>query len=970
MPPDSTPPCLLPECSPVEDYLRCLRQDHRLKHLVAEHRLMPGRQAAHADPVRPWPPAIARLLEAAGIDRLYSHQARAADLLRSGRHVVVATPTASGKTLISNLPVLERFLRDPDAKALSVFPLKALAQDQLRGFEQLTAPWPKSGRPQAAIYDGDTTSHFRRKIRDNPPAVLMTNPEMLHLSLLAHHERWTTFIAGLSFVVVDEVHTYRGILGSHMAQVFRRLLRVCARLGVSPTFVFCSATVGNPGELARQLTGLTAETVVESGSPQGPRHVVFLNPQEGEHGPAQAALLLLQSALRRNLRTIVYTQSRKLTELLSLWANERLKEYAGRISAYRAGFLPEERREIEARMTSGELLAVVSTSALELGIDIGALDLCILVGYPGTVMATLQRGGRVGRSLRESAVVLVAGEDALDQYFMRHPEDFFQRPPEQAVLNPDNPVLLARHLECAAAELPLRQGEPWLSDPAVSRCVQELEQSGTLLRSADGSTLYAARKQPHRDLSLRGTGRTLTIRLAGTDQPVGEVDEHRAYKETHPGAVYLHRGDTYVVEELDLQTRAVLAAPKKVDYFTRTRGNKDTEILEIHASRTVWGANIHLGRLRVTEQITGYEKRRVQGNRLMNIVPLDLPPLTFETQGLWLEIPKEVEDETYGRFLDFRGGIHALEHAAIGILPLLVMTDRNDLGGMSVPLHPQTSSAAVFIYDAAPGGVGLSSQAFHKAEELLKSTLAAIRDCGCESGCPSCVHSPKCGSGNRPIDKAAALTILETLRDMPAGRPPTVPPPRPEPASAPAVLRSAGPVRRYGVLDVETRRSAEECGGWQNCAAMGVSVAVLYDSMDDACRAFSQDELPGLFERLRELALLIGFNIRRFDCAVLQPFARYDLHSLTLLDLLEEVRARLGIRLSLEHLARETLNAAKSATGLQALEWWKEGRIDEIARYCEQDVLLTRDLYLHGRDKGYLLYKARKTHLVRIPANW
>jgi len=993
----------------IAEYIRSLLASESLGGFVAHHRLIPGRDAQTAATLRPWPAILTELLAARGIEALYSHQAAACDRIRAGRHVAVATPTASGKSLIYLLPVLEQFLRDPESRAVFLFPLKALAQDQLRVIEELLSPLPPSARPRAAIFDGDTSSHFRRKLRDNPPNILLTNPEMLHLALLPHHENWSAFFAGLTHVVVDEMHTYRGVMGSHMAHVFRRLTRVCDRYGAHPSFVFCSATIGNPGQLARDLTGLEVAAITESGAPTGPRHFVFLNPPGS---PSTAAVHLLRAALSRELRTIVYTQSRKMTELIAMWLTEKAGRdgvNASRVSAYRSGFLPEERREIEARMTSGELLAVVSTSALELGIDIGGLDLCVLAGYPGSVMSTWQRGGRVGRSLRESAVALIAGEDALDQYFMRNPSDFFDRPPESAVINPANPAIAARHLECAAAEMPLRAGEPYLDAPEFRDERDRLVQRGLLLADEDGTRWYAARKRPHRDVNLRGTGGRFRIESGG--QTLGEIDEHRAFRETHQGAVYLHRGKTFEIAAMDLATRTVTALPRQADYYTKARGHKSTEILEVRGQAAAYGARVYQGRLRVTEWITGYERRRVRGGTLLGIVPLDLPPLTFETDGFWYAIPRAVQEEMDTRLFHFMGGIHAMEHALIGILPLLVLTDRNDLGGISTPLHEQVGRAAVFVYDGIPGGMGLTKMAFARATEALSRTLAVIASCECETGCPSCVHSPKCGSGNRPIDKAAAQFLLELLTSRaPEPAPPPVAAPQPEkaipatglhkepdmardtskspptpriqvdaphappqadPATAPSghAAAPAAP-RRYGVLDVETRRSAEEVGGWGNARRMGVSVAVLYDSALDDFISYRQEELPAMAKALEVLDLVVGFNIKRFDYQVLGGVCDFNFRGLPTLDLLEKVHERLGYRLSLDGLASATLSAKKSASGLAALAWWKEGRLDLIEEYCRKDVALTRDLYLFGREQGYLLFTNKAAKTVRLPVAW
>lgn len=1130
----------------VAEYVRALLASDKLGPQVRHHRCEPARAAVYAESRLPWPAAIRRTLEERGLSGLYSHQALATDHIRAGHSVVVATPTASGKSLIYNLPVLERHLRDSEARALYLFPLKALAQDQLAGLQRLVSGWPGEARPTAALYDGDTSDHFRRKIRRDPPTVLISNPEMLHLALLPHHEQWAPFLAGLSHIVVDEAHTYRGVFGAHMAGVFRRLNRLAAHYGATPSYVFCTATVGNPGELAASLSGLDLLSgrqppvvVDQSGAPQGARHYVFLDPDQS---PATAAIDLLRAALARKLRTIVYCRSRRMTELVSLWAGSLSGPWAGRISAYRAGFLPEERRRIEARMASGELLAVVSTSALELGIDIGGLDVCILVGYPGTIMSTLQRGGRVGRAQQESAVVLVAGEDALDQYFMSHPEDFFSRPAEKAVVNPWNEVILARHLECAAAELPLSARDPWLAPAPAREALRALAGQGRLLLSADGSQWLAARKRPQRLVDLRGTGRSFVIEDSeGT--VIGSVDGFRAWRETHAGAVYLHRGRSYVIEEMDPAAGRVRARQAKVDWFTRVRGHKSTDILEELERRPLGRGVVCRGRLRIIDTITGYEKRSTRDNRLLTIVPLEAPPQVFETEGLWYVIPESCRQRLEEDFVHFMGSIHACEHTAIGMLPLLVMADRNDFGGISIPLHPQTGLACVFIYDGLPGGAGLTRQAFGHARELLEVCAAVIAACPCEDGCPSCVHSPKCGSGNRPISKAGALRLIRDLlapggddegealcASLRISPPPELLPPRPvdgpaapvpppvpdmaaimaawagqAPATAPAVPagqagpgplpvnggagrdevapaggalaqggkdgsrrggvpadsggpqarpfpaagkppdeRSAcpaavakaaapgaadggypdgqaasprpaappegqgaggataaaapvelmapaasagaagsalvrpepgvGPVGRppehYLVFDVETRRSAAEVGGWNRADRMGVSIAVAYDSRADDFFSYTQEALPELFARMRAARLVVGFNSFRFDYAVLSAFAPFDLRALPGLDLLRRVQDSLKYRVSLDNLGQATLDESKSADGLQALRWWQEGRLDDIAAYCRKDVDLTRRLYLFGLEHGWLLFTNKAGQRVRVPVDF
>ncbi|UCD83060.1 MAG: DEAD/DEAH box helicase, partial [Desulfobacterales bacterium] len=708
--------------SKIAEYLQSLFKSERLGAQVTFQTVLPENPARWSSTRAQWSGAIQKALRAQGIRRLYRHQAQAIDLIQSGRHVIVATPTASGKTLIYNLPVLDRFEKNIRSKSLYIFPLKALAQDQLRAFEQAAAHF-EGVKPTAAIYDGDTSAYRRKRIREAPPNVILTNPEMLHLSFLAYHRKWQTFYEDLHTVVVDEVHAYRGVLGSHVAQIFRRLQRICRRYGSSPTFVFSSATVAEPAVLARQLTGLAVQQITQSGAPRGKRHIVFINP---DTGAAQAAILLLKAALPRELRTIVYTQSRKLTELIALWAANQAGKFARRISAYRAGFLPEERRDIESRLASGDLLAVISTSALELGIDIGDLDLCVLVGYPGTVVSTWQRGGRVGRSGQDSALILIAGEDALDQFFMRNPADFINREPEAAVVNPYNAKIMAQHLECAAAELPLKTNEPIFGNDKVSAAANRLEMDGRLLRSADGKELYARRKLPHRDVDIRGAGNRYRIIDSVSGENCGEIDELRAFHETHPGAVYLHRGVTYIVDSLDLNAHTITATKTAVNYYTQVRGYKETEILNIYDQKPAWGTTVYTGQLKVTDQVTQYEMRQIHTKKMIKKVDLDLPPQIFETEGLWFEIPQTVYRAAESSGLDFLGGIHAMEHAAIGIFPLLVLADRNDLGGLSTLYHPQLHSAAVFIYDGIPGGAGLNRQAFRRAESLLEYTLRVV----------------------------------------------------------------------------------------------------------------------------------------------------------------------------------------------------------------------------------------------------
>jgi DEAD/DEAH box helicase domain-containing protein len=951
--------------------VKSLRESAEYQDILVHYRHEAARPVTYypGDPGLPLP-LVAALLRL-GIPRLYRHQGEALEAVRQGKHVLVSTPTASGKTLIYNLPVVADFLTDPTGHALYLFPLKALEQDQLKALKELDAALP-SPLVSAAIYDGDTPPAQRQALKGRPPRVLITNPDMLHLGLLPYHDHWRGFFQNLKFVVIDEVHTYRGILGSHMAQVLRRLKRLCQHYRSTPQFLMFSATINEPAAFIRQLTGLDVALITESGAPQSGRHFLFLNPPEGA---AATAAKIFAQAIRQNLATICFTQGRKLTELIHLWALRMVPDLRRYISSYRAGFLPEERREIESRLASGRMRGVISTSALEMGIDIGGLDVCILVGYPGTMVTALQRIGRVGRQGRDCLVVLVAQPDALDQYFMKYPDHFFGRPLECAVVDPDNPVVVAAHLPCAAQELPLnREWERHFDLEALAPALEKLTRTGRLLASVDGQAFLARERFPQKEVNIRGVGESFAIFQQGKKRPLGHVDGHRALRECHPGAVYLHKAHTYAVEKLDLERRNIWVSPVEPDYFTRIQTDKDTEILEIRESRGLAGFMAHTGRLKVTERFLAYEKRRLPGQELLGVVPLELPPQIFETVGVWLEIPDHIKSAVYAQGLHFMGGIHALEHALISMFPLFALADRYDIGGIAHPAHPQVGKAAVFIYDGYPGGVGLAARAFQILEELLRQTRALISDCPCEEGCPSCIHSPKCGSGNKPLDKQAAWEIasrllgdqlaVEAQAEVAVAAEPPPSPPLPG-APLPWLAR-----RRVGFLDLETCCSAEEVGGWGRCQQMGVSLAVLAETGPERVGVYRERDLEQLGRRLQELDLVVGFNLRRFDYRVLQPYTSVRLDDLPTLDILEDIYQVLGFRLSLGHLAEKTLGEKKTGDGLLALELYKAGRWDELEAYCRQDVLLTRRLFEYGAREGHLIYQHRQGLLVRLPVAW
>ena len=966
----------------IQRFLKRLLNDRLRDFEIAHHAELPAQPPIFGKLSAPLPEAVEDALLKLGISALYSHQVLALEHIRSGRHTVVSTPTSSGKSLIYNLAVAEALICNPDRRALYLFPIKALARDQLDSLQEFFAALPGSQGGHSftsCIYDGDTTPYQRAKIRQRHPHVLLTNPDMLHYALLAFHNKWEEFWKRLRYVIIDEMHTYRGIFGSHVAQVFRRLRRICRYYGSSPRFILLSATIGNPDELAGRLTGVSQDEIAVvsgvSGAPQAKRHFVFLRPAESRigHSAGTAARLIVQAA-KAGLKTIAFTQSRKLTELVHMSVIEMDGGLRNKVSSYRAGFLPEERRVIEQKLSSGTLCAVISTSALELGIDIGGLDLCILVGYPGTVMTTWQRGGRVGRSGRESAIVLIPDQDALDQYIVNHPDRFLESRYENAVIDPFNSEILKAHLPCAAAELPICSSDEDFFEEKFSKAVNELTLCGRLLQTFEGDKWICPTGGPHRLIDIRSVGTSYTIITAGNGQTwtLGKNEGIRALKECHPGAIYLHRGETYSVKSLDLEKKLIHVAPANLPLFTRAVGNKETEILERLASKPAGNFIIRMGRLRVTENITAYEVRRLFSHALISKNPLDLPPQIFETVGFWIEIEQVLESKVRKADLDFMGGIHAIEHALISMFPLFAVCDRNDIGGISTPLHPQVEKGAIFVYDGYPGGIGLAARGYDIILPLIERTKELIASCGCSQGCPACIHSPKCGSGNKPLDKAAALELLrylsaeKNLGDNNLECEKTVP----EVSCVPA--KAGRPCRdfRIGFFDLETQKLAEEVGGWQNTHLMRVSVAVLHEAPADTFKVYREHEIHQLIEDLKVLDLVVGFNISRFDYRVLRAYTPFNLDRLPTFDILGEIQKALGFRLSLGHLAERTLGRPKGGDGLQAVRWFRQGEWENLITYCTEDVIITRDLFYHGLEKGYLVYGDKSGRLLRIGTPW
>jgi DEAD/DEAH box helicase domain-containing protein len=960
----------------ITDYLNVLKR-HVLGPYLIHHETMPERPAQFANDLSHLPPVVGQILKTAGIPRLYTHQAEGIEHVLAGRHVVIATPTASGKTMVYNLPVLATLLHNRDAHALYIFPLKALGQDQ---FDELhTLMTQLHTGLSVAVYDGDTSAHQRKKIRANPPHVLITTPDMLHAGLLAFHEAWAGFFAQLKYVVIDELHTYSGIFGTHVLHLFRRLNRVCASYGSQPTYITSSATIGNPEQLASQLVNRPFHTVLENGAPAAARHFLFLNPAES---PNTLAANLLRLSVLKQFRTIVFTRARVITELVYRWATHERPELRRRISSYRAGYLPEERRQIESALSSGDLLGVVSTSALELGIDIGGLDVCILVGYPGSIVNTWQRAGRVGRAGRESLIILIASKDALDQFFMKYPAQFFDREVEAAVVDPANAYILKHHLTCAARESPLTLSEPEYRIEGWQQAVDHLVQAGDLLQSADGEAWYAARKQPHRLVNLRSIGESWTISQPGRQQLIGTVSGGQVYGECYDGAIYLHRGRQYLIQGRDPSKGQIHASEVEVPYYTRAKTEKETEILEELRSRPMSGFLAKLGRLKVSSQVVGFEKIRAGDQSVLSQHPLDSPVQHFETVGFWLELDTPFKKDLRQRHFHHMGSIHAIEHAMKSLFPLLALCNRTDVGGICYTLHPQLRKSAIFVYDYHPGGIGLAEKGFAKLDKLLDLTLDLVQHCACDVGCPSCIHFPTCGAGNVPLDKAGSIHLLHLLTGRQTIDIEALPSTdledeapmfadweieTPDPADdLPAP--DLGP--RVVVFDLETQRSAADVGGWHKAYLMGLSLGVVWDSHQQRFTTYFEKDIDALLAHLQQADLIVGFNIIGFDYSVLRGYTRFDFKQLNTLDILRDIHARLHYRVSLDALGRATLNTPKSADGLQALQWFKEGRMDLIETYCQNDVEVTRNLFQYGLDNGYLIFDRKGEGRMRIPLDW
>jgi len=714
-------------------------------------------------------PTLKLRLTSLGISSLYSHQIKALNAILAGENVIIATPSASGKTLCYHLATLEAILTDKNSCALYLFPTKALAQDQLSSLKEIACP---NFLPDGAIatFDGDTPQTERSRIK-RQARIVLTNPDMLHLAILPNHQSWYRLFRHLSYIVIDEAHVYRGVFGSHTGNVIRRLWRICALYGSNPQFICCSATIANPKEHAQNLIGLPFKVISEDGSPHGEKYFAFWNPpiineaNSTRRSPNSEASFLLSQLITKNIRSLVFTRTRKLTELIYIYTQQQLpSSLSSKISPYRAGYLPETRRQIERQFFNGELLGLVATTALELGIDIGDLEATVLTGYPGSIASTWQQTGRSGRTTGSSLSFLIALDNPLDQYLMRHPDFLFSKNFDNALINPENPYILRPHLLCAAWEKPLNSGDKDFFGSNTEIEMDRLVREGKIRERKNKWYLSPSISYPAQDINIRATSKhNYTVFDISQGCILETVEESAAFSQIHPGAIYLHQGESYLIVDLDLNTHTAMATPTQVDYYTQAKEITDLRVTKITTEKEHKGIKVYLGNVDVTTTVIGFKKKRQFTEEVIGEESLDLPPQNFPTQALWFDLPRRAVDKIAESGLDFHGGLHACEHAAIGILPLFALCDRNDIGGVSTPFHPDTGKTQIFIYDAYPGGIGIAEKGFEIITRLWQATLKVIEECPCSDGCPSCIQSPKCGNNNQPLDKKAALIILQEL---------------------------------------------------------------------------------------------------------------------------------------------------------------------------------------------------------------
>ncbi|MBS3787071.1 DEAD/DEAH box helicase [Candidatus Bipolaricaulota bacterium] len=731
----------------ISKIVESLKKQNWYEGQIEHTELLPERKAEYGK--ANYDGRINDFLERRGID-LFSHQSQAINHIAEGKNVIITTPTASGKTLAFNIPVFDRMLKDPDSRALYIYPTKALSQDQLETIKEMEQELQLDLNP--GVYDGDTPRSARPGIRRDS-RIILTNPYGLHHYLEWHH-KWRDFFSKLEYVVMDEVHSYRGVFGSNVAMLVRRMKRIFGHYDSDPQFVLSSATIANPLDHAKKLVGEDFSLVSDDSSFRGRKSFLFWNPLTNpDNSPHNQTSKLMAYFVNSGLQTLCFTLSRRLAELIAEWSSNRTE---APVKSYRAGYRPEERRELERELRTGEIRGISATNALELGVDIGGLDAVIISGYPGTITSSWQQAGRAGRGREDSLVVLVGFENPLDQFFLKHPREFFDRDHERAILDLSNPNITMGHLTCAATELPIREDE-YLGQKYSEELKVLLENE--LLQDTPNGAVFAETYRPSESVRLDNIDET-TIKILHNGKLLETMDKAQAYREAHENATLLHQGKTYIVKEFDLEQGVAEVKWKEVDYFTQAISESSLEINDRFSKEEVEDVGVWFGNVSVSEVYSHYKEKKY--DRVLDVHPLDLPPLEFDTECSWFRVPEQILVQVEEKGLGPRGGLHAIEHAVISLTPFYAMCDRWDIGGFS-SRNPLEEGGTIFIYDAYEGGIGIAEEVYDLLSELLERTYELIVGCDCEEGCPSCIYSPKCGNDNDPLDKEAAIYILEKL---------------------------------------------------------------------------------------------------------------------------------------------------------------------------------------------------------------
>lgn len=749
----------------IKDTLNTLKSRKWYKNRVEHIETLKPQEAVYGETRAILPQYIKNYLSRKKI-RLYRHQCKVIDILRKGDNVIITTPTASGKTLSFNIPIFEKLTSDNNATALYIYPAKALANDQLKHMKELEKYCGMNLNPE--VYDGDTTKEKKRKIRKTS-RIIVTNPYELHYVLPWHHQ-WERFLSNLKYVVIDEAHQYRGVFGSNVAFLIRRFLRICNYYGSNPQFILSTATLANPQEFSEKLVGLKFSLISSDSSPKGKKHFIFYNPYYDGTGKTTTHLEsqnLFQLFLLNGLQTLCFTISRKMAELVARRSKKEIAEIderlAAKISAYRAGYLAEDRRKIENRLKKGTLRGVTATNALELGIDVGSLDSVIISGYPGTLMSTWQQAGRAGRRTDDSIVAFVAFQNPLDQYFMKHPQVFFDKPHEHAIIDLANPQIISGHLMCASKEMPVHPRAIKIDfENDVCKHLKSLKEKKLIEKSGSG-WVYSGLDYPPFKVNL-GNISSETFKVYHKGQVLETMDKRQAYTEAHQGAVLINKGETYIVHDFNLAKNTIKVVKKDVNSHTTVQKDIEINVLKTTKEKSVGNLKISFGELKVSESYPKYKV--IEKSTVVSVRNLKLPPIQFKTKGMWFTLPENLKEDikfaVKGKEV-FEGGIHGFEHAMIAVIPFHVMCDRFDIGGVSTAYHEDTEMATVFIYDGFEGGIGLTLKAFDLIEEITLMTQELVKDCTCEEGCPACIYSPKCGNDNNPLNKEGTLFLLDKI---------------------------------------------------------------------------------------------------------------------------------------------------------------------------------------------------------------